>query len=413
VRQRFANAITNFEFHRWFGPTHLLEDAGDVIVVGVPRPEIKRWLRKHYGDRIAEALRTEGRADGKVEFRIVEDADPSTPRLQMKRASDITPEPVTWLWSRRIAAGKITLLMGDPEAGKTFLACEIAARVSTGMPLPGSRADTAPARGDVLYFTAEDGHADTIVQRLIQQRAKMSRIHVEVGGVLCGTQRREFRLSDTEPLRYEIERSSARLAIIDPLSAYLGHSDSYKNAEIRALLAPLTRMAALTNVAIVLVTHLTKKPDLPVMYRASGSIAFVAVARNALAVTALNKQPGALRIITSVKSNLGPAPDPLGFSIGPSGLEWSRRTLSDADVQRGTTTAVDDFADADEVVAQLLTNAKWPIKSSDVYNAGLVFGISNRTMYNAAKRYAAQRGFRLKHLPKDGQWWMHRRSVPK
>ena len=35
-----------------------------------------------------------------------------------------------------------------------------------------------------------------------------------------------------------------RLVIIDPISAYLGNSDSHKNADIRGLLAPVADLAS-------------------------------------------------------------------------------------------------------------------------------------------------------------------------
>ena len=34
--------------------------------------------------------------------------------------NDVQIEPVTWLWEDRIPYGKVTILMGDPDIGKTF-----------------------------------------------------------------------------------------------------------------------------------------------------------------------------------------------------------------------------------------------------------------------------------------------------
>src|SRR5687767_10920407 len=53
------------------------------------------------------------------------------------RLHDIAPEPVRWLSPGRLAAGKITLLDGDPGLGKSTLLCDFAARVTRGEPLPG------------------------------------------------------------------------------------------------------------------------------------------------------------------------------------------------------------------------------------------------------------------------------------
>jgi hypothetical protein len=49
--------------------------------------------------------------------------------------SEVETQQVDWLWQRRIPLGKITLLDGDPGMGKSLLAINIAACVSTGQPM--------------------------------------------------------------------------------------------------------------------------------------------------------------------------------------------------------------------------------------------------------------------------------------
>lgn len=34
-------------------------------------------------------------------------------------AADIEPEPIDWIWEGRIARGKLTVIGGDPEEGKS------------------------------------------------------------------------------------------------------------------------------------------------------------------------------------------------------------------------------------------------------------------------------------------------------
>ena len=50
--------------------------------------------------------------------------------------SQVETQPVHWLWDKRIPLGKITLLDGDPGMGKSLLAIDLAARVSSGLPMP-------------------------------------------------------------------------------------------------------------------------------------------------------------------------------------------------------------------------------------------------------------------------------------
>ena len=57
------------------------------------------------------------------------------------RLNSLTKRPTEWLWPRRIPIGKVTLLVGDPGLGKSLVALDIAARVSTGAPWPDKPID--------------------------------------------------------------------------------------------------------------------------------------------------------------------------------------------------------------------------------------------------------------------------------
>jgi hypothetical protein len=46
------------------------------------------------------------------------------------RLADVEPEDVAWLWEPYVPEGKLTLLEGDPEVGKTWLTLQIAAIVT-------------------------------------------------------------------------------------------------------------------------------------------------------------------------------------------------------------------------------------------------------------------------------------------
>jgi RecA-family ATPase len=72
-----------------------------------------------------------------------------------------------------------------------------------------------------------------------------------------------------------------RLLVIDPISAYLGAVGSHRNAEVRALLTPLSAMAAQLGVAVVAISHLNKGGGADALSRVTGSLAFVATARAA------------------------------------------------------------------------------------------------------------------------------------
>lgn len=192
------------------------------------------------------------------------------------------------MWQGRIALGKLTLLAGDPGLGKSLLTIALAAHVTCSTPWPVDR--TPCPGGKVLLLSAEDDVEDTIRPRLDAAGADPSRVYAleavfDVNGE--GTRRRRMLnlARDIECLDEVLSSGGFRLVIVDPVSAYLGGVDTHRNADIRVVLAPLAELAARHKVAMVCVSHLTKGAGTSAIYRATGSIAFVAAARAAYVVT--------------------------------------------------------------------------------------------------------------------------------
>src|SRR6266536_346195 len=53
-------------------------------------------------------------------------------RITYRRAADIQAKPIRWLWPGRIARGKVTVLAGNPDLGKSQVTASASAVVSTG-----------------------------------------------------------------------------------------------------------------------------------------------------------------------------------------------------------------------------------------------------------------------------------------
>ncbi len=100
--------------------------------------------------------------------------------------SDVQAEKVDWLWDRRVPLGKLTILEGDPDKGKSLITLDLAARLTTGRRLPGDQDDhheqgehdehLEHLTGGVVILSAEDGLADTIKPRLLAAGADTSRV---------------------------------------------------------------------------------------------------------------------------------------------------------------------------------------------------------------------------------------------
>ena len=174
-------------------------------------------------------------------------------------------------------------------------------------------------QGSVIILSAEDGEADTIVPRLHAAEADLGRVHIISAVRTDRSGRRGFNLqADLELLERKIvEIGDVALIRIDPISSYLGKTDSHKNAEVRGVLEPISEMAERMRVAVLSVTHFSKAGaanTTKALHRFIGSIAFVGAPRMAFAVLedADNKDR---RLLLHAKNNLAAPPEGLAFSL--------------------------------------------------------------------------------------------------
>jgi hypothetical protein len=230
-------------------------------------------------------------------------------------------KPIEWLWPERIAIGKVSLIAGHPDLGKSLITLDLAARISTGgnWPVNGG----AAPQGRVLLLSAEDDPEDTFGPRLKAMGADLSCIAAITMVELTNSRGyRGFDLQqDIERLETLIAKSGAKLIIIDPVSAYMGRPgkiDSHRNTDVRAILAPLKAMAERTRSAVLAISHLTKNGGTEALQRITGSGAFVAASRAAFLVErdeSNGAAPGR-RLLLPIKHNLSPVRTGFAYRIG-------------------------------------------------------------------------------------------------
>jgi putative DNA primase/helicase len=167
----------------------LHEIAAEIRIVSLPdlphKGDVSDWLDAGHGkDLPAVFLRihAEGgeliKSDAGAPEPPAAGAGESSPQPEpaLLLMSDVQAEPVRWLWTARIALGKVTLIAGDPGLGKSFLTLDLAARVSRGRAFPDC--DNPNPAGHVVLISAEDDAADTIRPRLDAAGADVdARIH--------------------------------------------------------------------------------------------------------------------------------------------------------------------------------------------------------------------------------------------
>lgn len=238
--------------------------------------------------------------------------------LISKRASEIVPERVQWVWPGRIAVGKQTCIGGDPGTSKSTLSIAIAAAVTKGTEWPCGEGK-AP-KGNVIILSAEDGAADTIIPRLLAAGAYLDHVRiVSAVGMEDGKGRRSFSLqADLDLLEAHIrEIGNVVLIIIDPISSYMGKGDSHKNTEVRQVLEPVAEMATRMRVAVLTITHFSKSgtpAGTKALHRFIGSIAFIGAARAGFAVVEDPDDKGR-RLFLHAKNNLAPPPQGLAYRL--------------------------------------------------------------------------------------------------
>jgi putative DNA primase/helicase len=319
------------------------------------------------------------------------DAPKSRKRARIVCMADVAPQAITWLWPGRIPEAKIALLIGDPGMGKTMLALDIAARVSRGGTFPdGSRAPS----GNVVFLTAEDGLADTIRPRLDAAGADVSRVWVvqsittedDTGGKL-------FSLADdVSALEEVVSAKHARLVVIDPLDGYLRGVDSHRNSEVRGMLAPFATMLERTGATGLCVHHLNKDASsVNAMYRAGGSLAFVAAARAVFGV-APDPDDEDRKLFLPVKLNIAAKPPGIGYRVTDHGIEWDGDpvTCTAAAAFGGTKRADSDLvAAAKDFLREALGDGQ-PVAQLLIEEGATERGISVKSLQVAKKSIGVQ-----------------------
>ncbi len=216
----------------------------------------------------------------------------------------VPPRRMRWLWHGRIGMGKLAIIEGPPGVGKSSVMLDLAARVSTGAPMPdGSLGPPGPA--DVLITAAtEDGTADTIVPRLMAAGADLSRVH-EMTGVIEDGERRPLELTDLDAIAEAVQRHRVRYVVADAFMALIPPDvNAGRDPAMRRVLTPLADLADSLDVAIIANRH-HRKAGGPAIDRGGESVAIGAVARTVLvAGSDPSDEHGRRKVLAVVKSNL-------------------------------------------------------------------------------------------------------------
>ena len=330
-----------------------------------------------------------------------------TGSLILESFDEVDAEKITWIWEGKIAEGKINLISGEPDTGKTNLGMDIIARITKGDCWPFSTDAANP--GHVLVLSSEDGSADTLIPRLMAYGADLSKVH-RIRGLTEGTSNSDEDSQKIDKLTTSAlikglrqslnKKENVRMIFIDPLSAYLDVRNAHSEAEIRSALEPLADFAEEYEIAILAIAHVNKSGTDNAMDKISGSKGVVAQARSCyMAIKASPELGEQDNYFAKVKVNIS-SPEAsqgltyriesaviqnsVGENIEISKVRWTGTCPEKADQilkKRSKDMGHKQMVSAELWLVEFLNEA--PRIAADVRKAGKAAGHSDRTLDRA------------------------------
>jgi len=65
--------------------------------------------------------------------------------MSIKRTHLVTACPVSWLWPEILPLARLAIVDGDRDLGKSLIALDLCARLTTGRPFPDGEPSPGPA----------------------------------------------------------------------------------------------------------------------------------------------------------------------------------------------------------------------------------------------------------------------------
>ena len=262
---------------------------------------------------------------------------PKGVQLEFQTMAEIEPKTQQWVFDKVIPQGKLTVLMGESGVGKSLTALEIAAKVTRGM--TGTHDDQPQEPGSVILMSPADGVAENTRPQLEKFQADLSKVILipglseqddETGQKLSWTFQLDRDMSVLETKLKSLQQADAniRMLVIDPIDCFLDSVTGKKKAVAESLSTRLAKLAAETNVAIVVVTNLPRGVKgvsrLNHSIRHAGDMGpFGAVARSVWMV-GQDLHNRNRRLLLPVKTNLCELPNSLAYQIEHGVIKWEQ-----------------------------------------------------------------------------------------
>lgn len=264
------------------------------------------------------------RKDKETLIAMITEAEPGF-SLNFPSLAEIAPDlpPIEWLWEKWIPLGMISLLGAMPGAGKSFVALDLAKRITSGTTWPNDYPHGFEGR-NVIYVDAE------VVPQLINERATQWEMDTTRLYLMLPQEKLFIDFSDQRDRDYLADMAyylNPALIVIDSLSS-ISLKGENNVEDVRGILGYLNQLAQDNVCGLLLIHHLRKRgmgfqPEMNLLtiddFRGSSHI--IAIARSVLGLSMVQTGPepdkNGPRRLEIVKTNLAAYPESLGVTFQP------------------------------------------------------------------------------------------------
>jgi predicted ATP-dependent serine protease len=323
-------------------------------------------------------------------------------RLVTIPANEVEFRRPRFLLEGRIPFGAVTIVAGEPDAGKTTLLALLGAQTTRGT-IAGDLADPA----SVLFVSTEDSPAFTLGPRVAAAGADLARIHF-LQHVLDGEVEDGLVLPrDLQALEQTIVDQGVWLVVLDPISATIdGKLDTHRDQHVRIVLGRLAALAERQNIAVVAIMHYKKGTESTALNQIGGSVAFGAAARSVLLFGAdPDDESDKRRLLVHIKCNVGPKQRTLAFHRVTRVIEGANELVEAPFLQadgESEVTGAELLSKDDEPAARREAREFWlaeladgPVATVELKRRAEAAGLAWRTLERVVRNLGVQSVLRL------------------
>jgi hypothetical protein len=302
--------------------------------------------------------------------------------LRFESFARVEQAPPRWLVADRIPFGALSLIVGPKGEGKTWAGLDLIARHVTGRPQP---CGTLSPIGAALVIATEDSPR-TLRRRLALLGADLHLVQRVISDGLAD-------LSDpgqVADLAEHMKAEGVGILFVDMLPAVLGAVESHNDMQVKRALAPLCKLAADSDAAVIGTMHTNKAVDRSALARVNGSGAFAGSARSVVSVV----RDGDRRVLSLLVCNeVEELPPSLAFTVEAGRVVWSSETLVAFDVDAALDAKLRSKrparkVDLDAELRSILEGG--PVPAQLAIAKLVALGASERTAQRAAQRVGAR-----------------------